>query len=309
MWTRRIDLEARPLVAGVYLALGLSSISAMLLVRLFLLVLISTSVSSAYSVLTHEAIVDALWDTSLKTMFLERFPAATLEELEQAHAYAYGGCIIQDLGYYPFSSRLFSDLTHYVRSGDFIITPYFERASFQETPAVREFNRMVSGRNAALAIAAVPVSFYLAGFVRKDSYARQTALLAGEAIANAEIVAAAIKNAGRRVRPSAVPRGGNFSDTWFRARSASAGGSGSFPSAHTAAAFSVATVFAGRYRRHRWAPLAAYGLAGLIGFSRVSARAHFPSDVFLGAALGYSIGHFVVLKGGFSLSGRPLPPS
>jgi membrane-associated phospholipid phosphatase len=233
------------LVAGVYLALGLSSISAMLLVRLFLLVLISTSVSSAYSVLTHEAIVDALWDTSLKTMFLERFPAATLEELEQAHAYAYGGCIIQDLGYYPFSSRLFSDLTHYVRSGDFIITPYFERASFQETPAVREFNRMVSGRNAALAIAAVPVSFYLAGFVRKDSYARQTALLAGEAIANAEIVAAAIKNAGRRVRPSAVPRGGNFSDTWFRARSASAGGSGSFPSAHTAAAFSVATVFAG----------------------------------------------------------------
>src|SRR5271170_1632848 len=77
-------------------------------------------VSSAYSVLTHEAIVDSLWDTSIQQMLLKRFPSATPEELEQAHAYAYGGCILQDLGYYPLSSRLFSDLTHYVRSGDFI---------------------------------------------------------------------------------------------------------------------------------------------------------------------------------------------
>jgi membrane-associated phospholipid phosphatase len=187
-------------------------------------------------------------------------------------------------------------------------TPYFQRASFQQTPAVREFNRIVSGRNAALAIAAVPVSFYLAGLVRKDPHARQTALLAGEAIANAEIVAAAMKKAGRRMRPSAVAPGGDFADTWFRAQRPSTEGSGSFPSAHTAAAFSVATVFAERYRNHRWAPLAAYGLAGVIGFSRVSGRAHFPSDVFLGAALGYSISHFVVLKGGFSLSGWPPPP-
>ncbi len=57
----------------------------------------------------------------MRKLLLKRFPGATPEELEQAHAYAYGGCIIQDLGYYPFSSRLFSDLTHYVRSGDFII--------------------------------------------------------------------------------------------------------------------------------------------------------------------------------------------
>jgi membrane-associated phospholipid phosphatase len=61
-------------------------------------------------------------------------------------------------------------------------------------------------------------------------------------------------------------------------------------------AFSVATVFAERYRSHRWAPWVAYGLAGLIGFSRVSGQAHFPSDVFLGAALGYSVSHFVVLR-------------
>ncbi|MCU1336343.1 MAG: hypothetical protein JWO19_1924 [Bryobacterales bacterium] len=88
---------------------------------LLLLLLLSVSTSSAYSVLTHEAIVDSLWDTSIQKMLLQRFPAATPEELEQAHAYVYGGCIIQDMGYYPFSSRLFSDLTHYVRSGDFIL--------------------------------------------------------------------------------------------------------------------------------------------------------------------------------------------
>jgi hypothetical protein len=88
--------------------------------RLVLVVLVSTSLSSAYTVLTHEAIIDSVWDTSVRKLLLKRFPGATPEELEQAHAYAYGGCIIQDMGYYPFSSRFFSDLTHYVRSGDFI---------------------------------------------------------------------------------------------------------------------------------------------------------------------------------------------
>src|SRR5271168_2119532 len=88
--------------------------------RLVFALLLSATVSYGYTVLTHEAIVDAVWDTSMRKLLLKRFPSATPEELEQAHAYAYGGCIIQDLGYYPFSSRLFSDLTHYVRSGDFI---------------------------------------------------------------------------------------------------------------------------------------------------------------------------------------------
>jgi Zinc dependent phospholipase C len=88
--------------------------------RLALGVLFSTSLSYGYTVLTHEAIIDSVWDTSVSKLLLKRFPAATPEELEQAHAYAYGGCIIQDMGYYPFSSRFFSDLTHYVRSGDFI---------------------------------------------------------------------------------------------------------------------------------------------------------------------------------------------
>ena len=86
-----------------------------------LLLLLSVSTASAYSVLTHEAIIDSTWDSAIKPLLLKRFPAATVDELTQAHAYAYGGCIIQDLGYYPFGSKFFSNLTHYVRSGDFVL--------------------------------------------------------------------------------------------------------------------------------------------------------------------------------------------
>jgi hypothetical protein len=91
------------------------------LIRLVFLVPILATVSHGYSVLTHEAIVDSLWDSSIQKLLLKRFPMATPEELEKAHAYVYGGCILQDMGYYPFSSKVFSDLTHYVRSGDFIL--------------------------------------------------------------------------------------------------------------------------------------------------------------------------------------------
>jgi hypothetical protein len=75
----------------------------------------------AYSVLSHEALVDALWDTKLKPALLSRYPDATPEQLKKAHGYAYGGAIIQDLGYYPHGNKQFSDLTHYVRTGDFIV--------------------------------------------------------------------------------------------------------------------------------------------------------------------------------------------
>jgi hypothetical protein len=74
----------------------------------------------AYSVLSHEAVVDALWQTSIRNLLLKRFPGATQDQVREAHAYVYGGCIIQDMGYYPFGNAFFSDLTHYVRSGDFI---------------------------------------------------------------------------------------------------------------------------------------------------------------------------------------------
>src|SRR5215210_5190644 len=86
-----------------------------------LILLLSTSqVSFGYSVLTHQAIIDSAWEDSIKPLVLKRFPNATAEQLKDAHAYSYGGAIIQDMGYYPFGSKFFSDLTHYVRSGDFI---------------------------------------------------------------------------------------------------------------------------------------------------------------------------------------------
>jgi hypothetical protein len=76
--------------------------------------------SEAYSVLTHETIIDAAWETDIQPLLLKRFPHSTPEDLRKAHAYAYGGAIIQDMGYYPHGNEFFSDLAHYVRSGDFI---------------------------------------------------------------------------------------------------------------------------------------------------------------------------------------------
>ena len=85
-----------------------------------------------YSVLSHEAVVDALWDVGLKPVLLARYPNATREELKEAHGYAYGGAIIQDLGYYPHGSPKFSDLTHYVRTGDFILALISESRNVDE---------------------------------------------------------------------------------------------------------------------------------------------------------------------------------
>ena len=77
--------------------------------------------TAAYAVLAHEAIIDSAWDTNIRPLLLKRFPKATPEQLKEAHGYAYGGAIIQDMGYYPHGSYFFSDLTHYVRSGDFVL--------------------------------------------------------------------------------------------------------------------------------------------------------------------------------------------
>lgn len=74
----------------------------------------------AYSVLSHEALIDAVWDGTIVPLLSSRYPDATPADIHRARAYAYGGCVIQDLGYYPFGNHLFSNLTHYVRSGDFV---------------------------------------------------------------------------------------------------------------------------------------------------------------------------------------------
>jgi hypothetical protein len=79
------------------------------------------SEAGAYAVLAHEAIIDSAWDANIRPLLLKRFPDATPDQLKEAHGYAYGGSIIQDMGYYPHGSFFFSDLTHYVRSGDFVL--------------------------------------------------------------------------------------------------------------------------------------------------------------------------------------------
>jgi hypothetical protein len=89
-------------------------------VTILLAVLMCSGCLSAYSVLTHEEIVDLLWTAEIQPLLLKRFPGLTDDQLKEAHAYAYGGAVIQDLGYYPFGSREFSDIVHYVRSGDFV---------------------------------------------------------------------------------------------------------------------------------------------------------------------------------------------
>src|ERR1700757_3767982 len=87
---------------------------------LLLIVLTCITGAPAYSVLTHEEIVDLLWSDEIQPLILKRFPGLSADQLKEAHAYAYGGAVIQDLGYYPFGNKEFSDLVHYVRSGDFV---------------------------------------------------------------------------------------------------------------------------------------------------------------------------------------------
>jgi hypothetical protein len=99
---------------------------------LLLVVCTLSRVCTGYSVLTHEEIVDLLWADQIKPLLLQKYPGASEDDLRKAHAYAYGGCLIQDMGYYPFGNRLFSDLVHYVRSGDFVTALLAEQTDINE---------------------------------------------------------------------------------------------------------------------------------------------------------------------------------
>ena len=169
--------------------------------------------------------------------------------------------------------------------------PYFRQTTHFDT-----FNNVFSGSITSLETAIPPVALLIVGHFRHDSYAEKTALLAGEAYADGAIVDLVTKMTTRRLRPSQIPPSGPFNDTFFNDNVSNAGINSSFPSGHATAAFAVATVFAHRYRKHRWVPWVAYGMATAISFSRVTTQAHFPSDVFLGAALGFAISEFAVLR-------------
>lgn len=168
-------------------------------------------------------------------------------------------------------------------------TPYFRKTS-----AFQNFNRGFSGSITTAEIAMLPASFYLAGLIRNDSYSEKTALFSGEAVADSLALNLIMKVASRRLRPSDIAPTGKFSGTFFQGNASLL--NGSFPSAHAMAAFSVATIFARRYRDHRWVPWVAYGIAGAICFSRITLQSHFPSDVFLGAVVAYPIARYVVLQ-------------
>ena len=87
---------------------------------LFFLILFSPQ-ANAYSLLTHQQLIDLTWKNSIVPLLLSRYPNLTPAQLDEARAYAYGGCVIQDIGYYPLGDVSFSNLTHYVRSGDFVL--------------------------------------------------------------------------------------------------------------------------------------------------------------------------------------------
>ena len=172
-----------------------------------------------------------------------------------------------------------------------------EAQYFRNTTAFSGFNRAFASNNTSIGIVLAPVSFYALGLIRKDSKAQKTALLAAEAVVDAEILTTVFKDADRRLRPSGFASNGNYYDSWFETGGNFLRGQGSFPSGHTIAAVAVATVVARRYgHAHRWVPYVAYGLATAVGFSRLTLSAHFLSDVFMGGALGYSISRFVVLR-------------
>ena len=143
-------------------------------------------------------------------------------------------------------------------------------------------------------VVAVPASLLMAGYIRHDPYQVGTAILAGVAYADSAVVDLAIKAVTRRKRPADVRPGEAFDDTFFSGGKSPFKGS-SFPSGHAAGVFSVATVIATRYRNHRWVPWVSYGFAAAVSFSRVTSLSHFPSDVFLGAALGYTITRYQTL--------------
>jgi membrane-associated phospholipid phosphatase len=174
-----------------------------------------------------------------------------------------------------------------------------EAGYFRRTPIFHGFNNIFTGNATSIGTGAVPASLYAIGLIRRNSKMQQTALLAGEAMTDAAIMQTVLKDVTKRIKPAGFPASGNLSDSWFDkkgSRSSYIKGNGSFPSGHTMEAFSVATIIARRYGNHRWVPYVAYGLASVVGFSRLSLSVHFLSDVFMGGALGYSISRFTVLR-------------
>jgi len=171
--------------------------------------------------------------------------------------------------------------------------PYFRRHEKNLDDVNDVFDPMITTGE----VIALPVGLLAAGYIRHDDREVNTALLAAEAYGDSVVVNLAMKAITRRQRPSDIAPNGDYSDTFFNGGKSPFKGS-SFPSGHSTAVWSVATVVAERYR-HRgkpWIPVLSYTLATAISFSRITESAHFPSDVWLGSALGFSIAKYQTLK-------------
>src|ERR1700719_3997461 len=143
---------------------------------LLLVVMIFRGSSPAYSVLTHEEIVDLLWADEIRPLLLQRYPGLTDDQIKEAHAYAYGGAVIQDLGYYPFGSKEFSDLAHYVRTGDFVRELLLESQDVNEYAfalgALAHFSSDITGHPAVNQSVAIEYPKLRAKFGKSVRYAQ-----------------------------------------------------------------------------------------------------------------------------------------
>jgi membrane-associated phospholipid phosphatase len=165
---------------------------------------------------------------------------------------------------------------------------------FRNTAAFDKFKTgPVRGRNMTLVIVAAPLTMYLSGQFTGDNYAKQSGLFATEALGDAMVADFALKSVFGRLHPSDIPTHGDFTHSWFKYPAPLSSNPGSFPSGHSAMAFAVASVLSRRYHRHQWVPWVVYGAATIVALTRIPDQAHFASDVFAGAALGYAIGHFI----------------
>jgi len=169
--------------------------------------------------------------------------------------------------------------------------PYFRRTNnfltFHQVFKVTTTERVFLG---------LPVVWYVSGLATHDAYMQQTAFFAAESLADTDLLLGVMRSVDGRLHPRDITPYGDYTHTWFKAKGTYFN-RGSFPSGHAAGAFAVATIFSRRYgERHPWVPVVTYGLATMTGIERITSSAHFPSDVFLGAALAYTISRYVVLR-------------
>lgn len=171
--------------------------------------------------------------------------------------------------------------------------PYFRNHQANWDDANDAFDPMITTSE----VIALPAGLMAAGYIRHDDREVNTALLAAEAYGDSVVINLAMKAVTRRQRPSDVALTGDWDNTFFNGGKSPLKGS-SFPSGHSTAVWSVATIVAERYKgRHKpWIPVLSYTLATAISCSRITESAHFPSDVWLGSALGYTIAKYQTLR-------------